>query len=175
MVGESLKDGCMPTILQAESEEQIAAVRELMLEYAESLGFELCFQNFDEELRSLPGKYAAPAGRLLVAYCDGEAAAMVAMRPLETAGVCEMKRLYVRPAFRGLSLGRELTLRVIAEAQDAGYQRMRLDTVVGKMDRAIALYRELGFHEVPAYYATPVRETLFMELALARNAGVSIR
>ena len=160
----------MLMIVQAESEEQIAAARELMLEYAASLGFDLCFQNFDQELRSLPGKYAAPAGRLLLAYCDGEAAAMIAMRPVETAGVCEMKRLYVRPAFRGKSLGRELTVRLIAEARAAGYHCMRLDTVSGKMDRAIALYRELGFREIPAYYATPLREMLFMELMLRENA-----
>jgi ribosomal protein S18 acetylase RimI-like enzyme len=162
----------MLTILQAESEEQIAAARELMLEYAASLGFDLCFQNFDQELRSLPGKYAPPAGRLLLAYCDGEAAAMIALRPVDIPGVCEMKRLYVRPAFRGKSLGRELTVRLIAEARAAGYGRMRLDTVPGKMDRAIVLYRELGFREVPAYYATPVREMLFMELTLAENTSV---
>jgi putative acetyltransferase len=154
----------MLTIMPAETPEQIATARELMVEYAQTLGFELCFQNFDEEMRGLPDKYAPPGGRLLLAYCDGKAAGVVALRPLDTPGVCEMKRLYVRPAFRGKSLGRALAERLIAEAAAAGYTHMRLDTVPGKMDRAIALYRELGFREVAAYYPTPVRETVFMEL-----------
>jgi len=159
----------MFTIVQAQSPEQIAAARELMIEYAKTLGFELCFQNFDEEMRTLPGKYAAPGGRLLLAYCDREAAGVVAMRALDQPGVCEMKRLYVRSAFRGQSLGRMLAEKLIAEAGAAGYTRMRLDTVPGKMDRAITMYRELGFKEVDAYYLTPVRETLFMELALTSS------
>lgn len=155
----------MLAIVQAETPEQIATARELMVEYAETLGFELCFQNFDEEMRALPGKYAPPSGRLLLAYCDGKAAGVVALRPLDTPRVCEMKRLYVRPGYRGKALGRALAERLIAEAAAAGYTRMRLDTVPGKMDRAIALYRELGFREVAAYYPTPVRETVFLELA----------
>jgi ribosomal protein S18 acetylase RimI-like enzyme len=163
----------MLTIVQAETPEQVGAARELMVEYASTLGFELCFQNFDEEMRALPGKYALPGGRLLLAYCDGQVAGVVAMRALSEPGVCEMKRLYVRPAFRGKSLGRALAVRLIAEAGAAGYKHMRLDTVPGKMDGAIALYRELGFTEVAAYYPTPVRETLFMELELSGFAGAS--
>lgn len=163
----------MLTIVQAETSEQIVTARELMVEYAHTLGFELCFQNFDQEMRALPGKYAAPGGRLLLAYSGGTAAGVVAMRPLDDPGVCEMKRLYVRPAFRGQSLGRALAERLIAEAGEAGYSRMRLDTVPGKMDSAIALYRELGFREIPAYYPSPVRETLFMELELSRSAGAN--
>jgi putative acetyltransferase len=157
----------MITILQAQSSEQIATARELMLEYATALGFDLCFQDFDEEIRALPGKYAQPSGRLLLAYCDGQIAGVAALRSLDDPAVCEMKRLYVRPVFRGKLLGRALAEKLITEARDAGYQRMRLDTIRGKMDRAIALYREMGFKEVPAYYPSPVRETLFMELALA--------
>jgi putative acetyltransferase len=156
-------------ILQAETPEQIATARELMMEYATALGFNLCFQNFSEELRALPGEYAPPAGRLLLATWEGQAAGMVAMRSIEDKGSCEMKRLFVRPAFRGKSLGRVLTEKLIAEASQAGYTRMRLDTIRGIMDSAIRLYRELGFREVPAYYATPVQETLFMELELARR------
>jgi putative acetyltransferase len=156
------------SIFQAETPEQIATARELMMEYATALGFDLCFQNFDEELRALPGKYAPPAGRLLLATWNGQAAGLVAMRALEEKGTCEMKRLFVRPGFRGKSLGRVLAEKVIAEARQAGYTRMRLDTIQGIMDSAIGLYRELGFREIPAYYVTPVRETLFMELELER-------
>ena len=153
-------------IVQAETPEQIATARELMVEYAHTLGFELCFQNFEQEMRELPGKYAQPAGRLLVAYSGGVPAGVAAMRPLDDAGVCEMKRLYVRDGFRGQSVGRILAEKLIAEAAAAGYTRMRLDTVPGKMDRAIALYRNLGFREIAPYYPTPVRRTLFMELEL---------
>src|SRR5260370_23505950 len=154
------------SILQAQSPLQIAAARELMTEYATALGFDLCFQNFDEELRALPGNYAPPTGRLLLATWNGQAAGVVAMRALEEEGACEMKRLFVRPAFRGRSLGRALAEKVIAEARQGGYARMRLDTIQGIMNSAIRLYRELGFREIPAYYPTPVRETLFMELHL---------
>src|SRR5258708_1999988 len=163
----------MLTIIQAQTPEQIAMARELMTEYATALGFNLCFQNFDEEMRTLPGKYAPPSGRILLATWNGQAAGVVAMRSTEEHGICEMKRLHVRPAFRGKSLGRALAERLIAEATEIGYQLMRLDTILGKMDRAIALYRELRFREVPAYYSTPVQETLFMELALAGAGNTS--
>jgi GNAT superfamily N-acetyltransferase len=156
----------MLTIYHAESPQQIVTVRELMLEYAAAMNFSLCFQDFDEELRTLPGKYAPPAGRLLLAAWDGQTAGVVGLRAIEDAGVCEMKRLYVRPDFRGKSLGRALAEAVIRQAAEIGYTRMRLDTIQGIMDPAIRLYRELGFHEIPAYYPSPVRETLFMELAL---------
>jgi GNAT superfamily N-acetyltransferase len=156
----------MLSIIQAETPEQIATARELMLEYAAAMNFSLCFQNFDEELRTLPGKYAPPRGRLLLAKCDGRTAGLVGLRPVEDSGVCEMKRLYVRPEFRGKSLGRALASDIIRQARYIGYTHMRLDTVQGIMDPAIHLYRELGFREIPAYCASPVRETLFMELAL---------
>lgn len=135
-------------------------------EYAAWLEFKLCFQGYEEEIQSLPGKYAAPSGRLLLAMWDGRSTGVIALRALEEPGVCEMKRLYVRPEFRGLQIGRILAKRVIAEAAEIGYSRMRLDTISGKMDGAIAMYRTLGFAEIDPYYKTPVGETLFMELAL---------
>src|SRR6478736_2630611 len=154
------------TILPAENAEQIHIAREMIMEYATWLEFNLCFQGFEEEIQSLPGKYAPPSGRLLLALWDGRPAGVIALRPLEEPGVCEMKRLYVRPEFRGHQIGRILAERVIAEAAEIGYSRMRLDTILGKMDSAIAMYRTLGFAEIDPYYKTPVGETLFMELAL---------
>jgi GNAT superfamily N-acetyltransferase len=164
----------MLTILQAETAEQVSIASELIQEYAASLNFNLCFQGFEDEIRSMPGKYAPPAGRLLIALWDGRPAGVIALRPLEEAGLCEMKRLYVRPEFRSHQIGRILAQRIINDATEAGYSRMRLDTVAGKMDRAIAMYRELGFVETDPYYQTPVGQTLFMELALTpARRGVS--
>ncbi len=156
----------MLNIFQAETAEHISTARELMLEYATSLEFNLCFQGFDEEMRSLPGKYSPPSGRLLLALWDDRPAGVIALRALSEAGLCEMKRLYVRPEFRGHGIGRVLAERVIGDAAEIGYARMRLDTVPGNMDRAIAMYRELGFRETVPYYNSPVGHTLFMELDL---------
>ena len=114
----------------------------------------------------MPGKYAPPAGRLLLALWDGHPAGVIALRPLDEPGVCEMKRLYVRAEFRGQQIGRVLAERIIGEAAEIGYSRMRLDTISGKMDGAIAMYRTLGFAEINPYYKTPVGQTLFMELTL---------
>jgi putative acetyltransferase len=161
----------MLTILQAETAGQIITTRELMVEYATWLEFNLCFQGFEEEMRSLPGKYAPPSGRLLLGLWEGRPAGVIALRTLEEPGLCEMKRLYVRPEFRGHGIGRVLAERVIAEAAEAGYSRMRLDTIPGKMDSAIAMYRELGFADTVPYYNTPVGQTLFMELALRSSLG----
>src|SRR6478735_9742280 len=158
----------MLTIVQAESTGHISTARELIVEYATWLEFNLCFQGFEKEMQSLPGKYAPPAGRLLLALWDGKPAGVIALRPLDEAGLCEMKRLYVRPEFRGHNIGRVLAEQIIKEAAEIGYSRMRLDTVAGKMDSAIAMYRELGFKETDPYYQTPVGHTLFMELALTR-------
>src|SRR5918912_2666522 len=148
--------------IQAESPEQIAQARELFLEYAGWLGFSLCFQNFDKELAELPGAYAPPRGRLLLAQQAGETAGCIALRPI-LDGACEMKRLYVRPAFRGQGLGRELAVRVIEEARTLGYERMLLDTLPDKMAGAIKVYRSLGFTEIGPYYQTPDEGFLFME------------
>src|SRR5947209_10148584 len=158
----------MLKVIPAETPEQITTARELIVEYAAWLEFKLCFQGFEEEMRTLPGTYAPPAGRLLLAFWDEKPAGVIALRPLrdEQENLCEMKRLYVRDAFRGHSIGRVLAERVITEAAEIGYMRMRLDTVTGQMDRAIQMYRELGFRETAPYYSTPVGQTLFMELVL---------
>jgi putative acetyltransferase len=151
------------TIVTVQSEEQIVQARELFLEYAESLGFSLCFQSFNVELAELPGKYAAPSGRLLLAECGGKVAGCVALRGLEP-GVCEMKRLYVRPAHRGQGIGRVLAEAICREAQDAGYQCIRLDTVEPMMKHAVELYRRLGFREIAPYCSNPVDGAMYMEL-----------
>jgi len=148
----------------ARTPEQVGEARRLFQAYAASLDFELCFQDFDRELASLPGDYAEPAGRLLLAERDGRALGCVALRPLE-AGVCEMKRLYLEPAQRGTGLGRMLAKAVIDEARAVGYGRLRLDTVPS-MAAAIALYRELGFREIPPYRQNPVPGAMYLELAL---------
>jgi len=152
-------------LIQATLPEQIEQARSLFLEYGSSLGFSLCFQSFDEELKSLPGAYGPPSGRLLLARCTGHAAGCVALRKLE-AGICEMKRLYVRPADRGMSLGRMLVERIIAEARIIGYERMRLDTIESAMKDAIALYRRMGFEEIAPYSVIPIEDALWMELRL---------
>lgn len=152
-------------ISSAESAFEIGQVRELFTEYAESLGFSLCFQGFDRELAGLPGGYGPPDGRLLLARYGSEAAGCIALHKLEP-GVCEMKRLYVRPTFRGRSLGGLLAERVIAEAKGIGYTRMRLDTVEPRMKDAVALYRRLGFQEIGAYRANPIEGAMYMELEL---------
>jgi ribosomal protein S18 acetylase RimI-like enzyme len=152
-------------VCQAESGEQIAAVRELFLEYAQSLGFSLCFQSFDKEFAGLPGEYVPPDGGLLLATHEGAPAGCVALHKLE-AGICEMKRLYVRPQFRGKGLGRGLAERVIADARQIGYNRLRLDTVEPMMRAAVAMYRQLGFREIAPYRGNPIEGALYMELQL---------
>ena len=153
------------TFLQVESVAQIAHARELFFEYAQSLGFSLCFQDFDKELADLPGKYAPPSGRLLLAESDAQLAGCIALRKLDDT-ICEMKRLYVRPQFRGRGLGRALTDRIIAEARQIGYTRMRLDTVEPVMKDAVAMYRKIGFVEIAPYCANPMAGALYMELQL---------
>ena len=152
-------------LIQAVLPAHVEQARELFLEYAGSLDFSLCFQSFDEELKSLPGAYAAPTGRLLLAHVAGQPAGCIALRKLED-GVCEMKRLYVRPAFRGKNLGKMLVDRLIAEARAIGYQRMRLDTIGASMQNAIALYRQIGFREIAPYRSNPIEGALYLELQL---------
>lgn len=153
------------SLFQAESAAQIAQARELFLEYAKSLGFSLCFQNFDKELENLPGEYAPPEGRLLLAEHESQLAGCVALHNLSD-GICEMKRLYLRPQFRGKGLGRLLADRIIAEARQIGYHHMRLDTVEPVMKDAVAMYRKIGFREIAPYRANPMPGTLYMELLL---------
>jgi putative acetyltransferase len=150
---------------RAESPEQIASIRELFLEYVQSLGFSLCFESFDQELAALPGDYAPPDGRLLLATSSGDPAGCVALRKLEPE-ICEMKRLYVRPRYRGKSLGRELAEKIIAEARQLGYKKLRLDTFEAIMKPAVAMYRQLGFREIPPYRPNPIDGALYMELQL---------
>jgi putative acetyltransferase len=159
-----------PTIRPATSAGDLDAIRTLFREYAASLGFDLCFQNFEQELAGLPGSYAPPSGCLLLATVDNDPAGCVALKPL-SEGVCEMKRLYVRSRHRGIGLGRILTERIIGEARRLGYQAIRLDTVPSVMGSAVALYRALGFQEIPAYCFNPVPGALFLELQL----GVGVR
>jgi len=140
-------------------------VRALFREYQAYLGVDLCFQSFEQELASLPGHYAPPAGRLLLAYWGGELAGCVALRSL-SPGVCEMKRLFVRPAFHGKKIGWELAQALVREAQAAGYQRIRLDTLPS-MHKAQALYETLGFLDIPPYCANPIAGARYMEKILA--------
>jgi putative acetyltransferase len=143
----------------------MATVRELFLEYANSLGFSLCFQGFDQELAGLPGKYAPPQGRLLLAELSGKPAGCVALHPLQP-DIAEMKRLYVRPEFRGKGVGIALMNAILREAKQIGYQRLRLDTIQPLMSDAIAMYRRFGFYEIAPYRPNPIAGTLYMELAL---------
>jgi len=140
-------------------------IRTLFLEYAGGLNFNLCFQNFDRELEELPGAYGLPHGRLILCEVDGRPAGCIAVKPLGS-GVCELKRLFVRPEFRRRKLGLKLTQHIIEEARSIGYTVMRLDTIRGTMDNAIALYESVGFREIPAYYHNPIPNAFYMELQL---------
>jgi putative acetyltransferase len=152
---------------------RLEEVRALFLEYAGSLGFSLCFQGFDEELRALPGMYAPPRGRLLLAIEDDRPAGCVGLHPWD-ADAAEMKRLYVRPAFRGRGLGRILAEAALAEARSIGYRSIRLDTIASHMQSAIALYRDLGFREIPPYRSNLIPGALYLELLLEQGQGSEI-
>jgi GNAT superfamily N-acetyltransferase len=152
-------------VIQAQGDAEIEQARALFGEYAAWLQISLCFQDFDRELAELPGAYAPPTGRLFLAVENEQVAGCVALRRIDPE-TAELKRLFVRPAFRGRGLGRTLTEASIAAAREIGYQRLRLDTLPDRMDQAVRLYSELGFAEIRPYYDSPVAGTRFMELKL---------
>lgn len=148
--------------------EDLALVRQIFEEYANSLDIDLCFQNFQEELEQLPGDYAAPRGSLLLAFIDNELAGCCAIRPLDSAdysNACEMKRLYVRKAFRGFGLGRHIAEASMNEARRAGYSCILLDTL-DEMETARSLYADLGFQEIPPYYHNPLLGAHYLKVDL---------
>jgi putative acetyltransferase len=147
--------------------DEISAIKELFQEYADSLNFALDFQDFREELETLPGKYGAPEGSILVAKENGAIVGCVAVRPLGSE-ICEMKRLYVKPEHRSKKIGRELAVAIIEEAKRLGYKAMRLDTVE-TMQEATALYRALGFQQIDAYCHNPLPGAMYFELTLGES------
>lgn len=155
----------MLRITQATTPSDIDEARELFKEYEASLGISLCFQNFADELKNLPGEYAPPRGRLLLAREFDQIVGCVALRPVDQA-TCEMKRLFLRPAYRSRGLGRVLVEAIIDEARKIGFTHMRLDTISDRMGRAVELYKSMGFVEIEPYYHSPVDTTKFMELDL---------
>jgi putative acetyltransferase len=155
----------MLRITQATTSNDLEQARELFKEYEASLGISLCFQNFSDELANLPGDYAPPRGRLLLAKEFDQLVGCVALRPVGPT-TCEMKRLFLRPEYRSRGLGRVLVEAVIEEARKIGYTHMRLDTISDRMGRAIELYKSIGFVEIEPYYHSPVDTTKFMELDL---------
>lgn len=166
-MSETLKVGAGRTairVLDTGHHVELERVRQFFRNYAAWLGVDLCFQNFDEEMATLPGRYAAPEGRLFYAEVAGQGAGCVGIRAFGD-GVCELKRLYVEPGHRGLGIGRQLALAAIRAARQIGYRTILLDTLPA-MRIAVKLYRELGFTEAPAYYRTPVEGTMFLALEL---------
>lgn len=148
------------------SAEELKATSEIFREYATSLNFDLCFQDFESEISNLPGDYAAPRGALLIAKVEGALAGCCALRPLDSSdyvNAAEMKRLYVRPAFRGLGLGRQLAEAILDEARIGGYDSVLLDTL-DDMEIARAMYEELGFKEIPPYYHNPLAGAHYLKV-----------
>lgn len=154
----------MNNIVLAESRQEVEEVRKLFLEYERSLDIDLCFQDFEEELKNLPGEYAAPSGRLILAFEDDATAGCVALRKLSEEA-CEMKRLYVKPKFRGVGIGRRLAEALLREARTIGYTKMYLDTLAS-MKKAVGLYQSLGFEETEPYRHNPCEDCRFMALKL---------
>lgn len=161
-----MADPAAARIAEATTPDDLAAIRDLFVAYAAGLPVDLAYQGFAAELAGLPGAYGPPAGALLLARdAAGAALGCVALRPLDPAGLCEMKRLSVAPSARGTGLGRALALAAIAAARDRGYREMRLDSLPS-MTTAVALYRSLGFRVIAPYYPTPVAGTVFLGLPL---------
>lgn len=155
-------------LLSPQTAEWLDAARDIFQDYADSLAIDLCFQNFSAELSSLPGEYAAPQGQLLLAVVDGQVAGCGAVRPFpdsDYANACEMKRLYVRPAFRRFGLGRTLAQALLDEAQRAGYSVVLLDTL-DDMEAARSLYASLGFEEIAPYYFNPIAGAHYLKVEL---------
>lgn len=156
-------------LITASSPAELQAAREIFEEYARALEVDLCFQHFDEELASLPGEYAEPRGALLLALVDGALAGCCALRPLDTVdypNAGEMKRLYVRKAFRGFGLGRQLAESTLDAARRAGYACVLLDTL-DDMEAARALYEDLGFEDIPPYYHNPVAGAHYLKVDIS--------
>lgn len=154
------------TLVTPSSPQELEAVREIFREYAESLGVDLCFQNFEDELAQLPGEYAPPRGQLILAMVDGAVAGCCALRPIDGTdypNASEMKRLFVRKAFRGFGLGRELAEAILDAARQAGYGCVLLDTL-DDMESARALYTDLGFEEIPPYYHNPIAGAHYLKV-----------
>ena len=155
----------MIKIIQAATDQHISDARTLFREYEAWLDMDLCFQGFEEELAALPGKYAMPNGRLLLAFLDDKLAGCIAMRQLDE-NICEMKRLFVRDGFRGQNIGVSLIEELVVAAREQGYEKMRLDTLPPKMAKAVSLYRSHGFYPIGPYYNNPHEGVLFMECKL---------
>lgn len=152
-------------IIEAETPEDIAAAKELFLEYQKWLNVSLCFQDFETELATLPGKYARPDGRLYLVKEGNKYMGCIGLRKIAD-GICEMKRLYIKPEMRGFGIGKDLVDMIISEAKEIGYTSMRLDTIKEKMPNAVEIYEKFGFKKIEAYYDNPNPHTLFMELKL---------
>jgi len=156
------------SIVAATTPEHLDAIRVLFREYAQSLNMDLCFQGFEQELAGLPGDYAEPRGCLLIAAVDGAVAGCCALRALDAsdyANACEMKRLYVRPAYRGLGLGRRLAEAILDQGRQAGFECVLLDTL-DDMEAARALYDDLGFEDIPPYYYNPIAGAHYLKAML---------
>ena len=158
----------MLKIIQAITPEQLEITKVLFREYQQFLNVDLCFQGFEEELASLPGKYAAPYGVILLAEYEGKMAGCVAVRAIKE-NICEMKRLYVKDEFRGLSIGKKLAEEIIKHAKVLNYQKMQLDTLE-RLQAAMGIYQQLGFQKISPYYANPLDEVVYWELDLISSS-----
>jgi ribosomal protein S18 acetylase RimI-like enzyme len=164
--GQDRKEQREVKFVEVEGGENLDVVRQLFREYAESLEIDLCFQNFEEELAALPGKYAAPEGTMVLALVEGEPAGCIALRK-SSEGIAEMKRLFVREDYRGLHIGKRLVQLILDEAVRMGYAYIRLDTL-STMKEAVRLYQSFGFYEIGSYIYNPIEDAKYMELKLER-------